>query len=303
MDQVLPGLIHAAAEFLRHDERRVLPGSLLGAVAENHLRRGIPAADPEIHVPLDGRHRRLFEVQLQLLGGHPQRFLGLLALGDVGVGDDGAADVPGRANHFHREPARASGRVAGILQPETRLLAGQHSCHSGDRGLRVWIADVAGRDANFEVIRADADFLFVRIAVLAGEAQPRLVDRKDFPRLVQHHDVRGKGVEDAPLELRALAQRYLGLFDFGDVEGGAHQAGDGPVSVAQRHFVNQQNPRLAAGDLLPDFLIHDRDAFQNPFLLEAQALGDFRRIEIRVGLADQFLRRGRAHVGRAGAVG
>ena len=239
VDQVLPDFIQTRMKFLRHDKGRGLPGSLLGAVSENRLCRGIPAADPGIHVPLDDGHRGLLEVQSELLGGHPQRFLCLLALGDVGVRDDDAADVARGPDHFHGEPARAPRRVARVFQIEMCFLARQHGFHPGDGGLRVWIADMDGRSADFQIVRAHADFLLAGVAVFAGEAQPRFVDRKDFPRLVQHHDVRGQGVEDGPLELLALAQRFLGLFEPGDVEGGAHQAGDGPVSIAQRHFVDQ----------------------------------------------------------------
>jgi len=49
-----------------------MPESLLAGVTENRLGGGIPLRHPKLQVPLDDGHRRLIEMQFQLLVGRAQ---------------------------------------------------------------------------------------------------------------------------------------------------------------------------------------------------------------------------------------
>lgn len=65
-----PYLVHLGAGFFRDDKGCISAESLVVGESENRCRGGIPFRDPEIQIPLDDRHRRLLEMQAQLLGGH-----------------------------------------------------------------------------------------------------------------------------------------------------------------------------------------------------------------------------------------
>ncbi len=124
-----------------------------------------------------------------------QALLGPLAVGDVPVGDHGAAGPSfEELCDSTDEPMPLRRGMAGILQLEASPAAGQHVADGGGEGHRRLATVARGQLAGLEIVGplANAGDGPIRL----GEPPPRSVDGEDGARLVQHGDVARQRVED-----------------------------------------------------------------------------------------------------------
>ena len=107
----------------------------------------------------------------------------------------------------------------------------------------------------------------------------------------------GDRVDQAAQQGALANQRFLDLLLLGDVLGDADDADQPALAIEERHLARQNPARFTSGTRLVFDLVEDGLAALDDLLLVlVETTSHFGRIEIEIGLADDLLPVGRAHV-------
>src|SRR5262249_37543820 len=140
----------------------------------------------------------------------PLRFeLRTLALGDIGMRDDGPTFRHVQRYDGNREPALAVGHATGILEREAFSGPVQHRLDPNEHLADVEGPLAGGASAHVEIAHAHPGLR--RPTIFAGEAHPAVVDHSDPALAIQYGDVAAEGGEDGRLHQLARAHGILRL--------------------------------------------------------------------------------------------